>query len=119
MPNFCFRESSWQEQVCYQYPQRFVHFNQSNRKYLMPKRSFSTTFENPEQFTVKIISGKVQVQYINISGESHSGLGVLPFMPYLRLSVLSNYRRLQICREHVGRLQPNCRRFISLRVQKS
>ena len=49
------RESSWQERMSYQYPQRFVKFDPSHMKYLMPGKLSN----DPDDlsYNIKVVSG--------------------------------------------------------------
>ena len=53
------RETSWQERLCYQYPQRFIQFDQTQRRYLLKTRSPTTS--NLDQFTVKVFTGNTVI----------------------------------------------------------
>ena len=52
---YYFRESSWQERLFYQYPQRFVKFDPSHMKYLIPGKLAN----DPDDlsYTIKVVSG--------------------------------------------------------------
>ena len=58
-----FSESSWQERLSYQYPQRFVKFDPEHLKYLLPgnipcQQFASPSGSNAPKFTIKVVSGK-------------------------------------------------------------